>query len=350
MTFLAKVNFQTHKKRYLSAIYIAIFLVFYLIIAGLLTWVQAQNSLAHQQTAVIILSIFFLLVHLAGLNVSVYEILKTTTHAEKRLFYRIWNYFFLNCLFLLPLTTGDSFHLAETFNVFSNYYPYNVSIIKEWFASWLYWWVILILYVTYFFSNIIFALLTKHKINWSWKDTIIANLFFFLMLFAMKALSLYILNTYFGFMSVIYLLCIVICNDSFAFLGGMKWGKTKLAPKISPHKTQAGAVIGLVTGTFITFFFGAILLWSNVTSAYLPFFHEIYNQVSWKTYLFLIILPIVLSITSQLGDLLYSACKRLYNIKDFSNLIPGHGGFLDRFDSHSVVFVMMLFLVFLANN
>ena len=287
------------------------------------------------------------MLNLFGLNVSIYEILKVTTHQEMRLTYRIWTYFIINFLFLLPLTANDN--LTQQFQVFGNYFPYNVAAFKNWLMSWLRWWVILIFYVVFFTTDILLAVFARRKIAWSWRDALIAALFLFICLFAFKGLTLFGLNPYFGFVSLIFLLLIGISNDSFAFFGGLKWGKTKLAPKISPNKTQAGALIGLLAGTLIAFFFGAILLWANTPDAYLPFVHEIYQRAQWQTYLFLIVIPLALSITSQLGDLLYSACKRLYNVKDFSNLIPGHGGLLDRFDGHSLVLVMMLFLVVLAS-
>lgn len=102
-------------------------------------------------------------------------------------------------------------------------------------------------------------------------------------------------------------------TDTFAYFSGTFYGKTKLIPDISPKKTLEGAIGGVVGTTVFTFVF-AIFIGD-------------YNP------LYFIPLAIFASIVSQLGDLFASAIKRKYGIKDYGNIIPGHGGFLDRFDS-----------------
>lgn len=109
-------------------------------------------------------------------------------------------------------------------------------------------------------------------------------------------------------------LAAVWISDSAAYLGGRQWGSTKLIPQISPGKTRVGAVCGIIGGAAGGFIF-----------AYL-----FGTPVSW--YLALSI-GVVLSIAGQFGDLAESLIKRSLNIKDMSNLIPGHGGILDRIDA-----------------
>lgn len=106
-----------------------------------------------------------------------------------------------------------------------------------------------------------------------------------------------------------------IC-DSFALFGGMKFGKHKLAPHVSPKKTWEGCISGalssVVTGVLIFFIYKGVYpipLWLCVFTALLA------------------------STVGQLGDLAESMLKRMIGVKDFSNLIPGHGGALDRMDS-----------------
>ena len=107
-------------------------------------------------------------------------------------------------------------------------------------------------------------------------------------------------------------------SDSLALFGGMLFGKTKLAPRVSPKKTREGAVSGLVGGMV-----GMIL--------YRIFFFlctEVQLHLGWC-----VLLGLVGAVLGQLGDLSFSCVKRQCGIKDYGRLLPGHGGVLDRFDS-----------------
>ncbi|MDO6737824.1 phosphatidate cytidylyltransferase [Wenyingzhuangia sp. 2_MG-2023] len=112
-----------------------------------------------------------------------------------------------------------------------------------------------------------------------------------------------------------FLGCIILIwsTDTFAYLTGKAIGKHKLYPKISPNKTIEGSVGGL----FFTL----------ITASILSYYFTQYSLPEW------IGLSIVISIFGGLGDLVESMFKRAANIKDSGNLIPGHGGVLDRFDS-----------------
>ena len=124
---------------------------------------------------------------------------------------------------------------------------------------------------------------------------------------------------------IIYLLLITVITDTFALITGKLIGKHKLAPNISPNKTIEGSLGGSILGTF-------------VASAY-------YLTVidGGKSLLLVILITFVLSVIGQIGDLVFSAIKRYYKQKDFSDLIPGHGGILDRFDS--LIFVVLAFIL-----
>ena len=117
-------------------------------------------------------------------------------------------------------------------------------------------------------------------------------------------------------------------TDTFAYLFGMIFGKHKLYPSISPKKTVEGSLGGI---------FGSLIL-LNLFNFYILKFNIV----------FIIFSGIVLSIVAQLGDLFASKIKREIGIKDFSNIIKGHGGFLDRFDSIIFVtpLVYILFYIF----
>ncbi|OYQ68185.1 phosphatidate cytidylyltransferase [Aerococcus sp. 1KP-2016] len=135
-----------------------------------------------------------------------------------------------------------------------------------------------------------------------------------------------------GLLPVLYILLIIWGNDTFAYLVGRRIGRTPLAPKISPNKTIEGSVGGIV-GAFVCT--SIVLYFSN------PFGLSIFDNV---------VLAIVLGLTGQLGDLVESAIKRHYQVKDSGNIMPGHGGFLDRFDSLLLVLPIFYFLIpFLSN-
>ena len=124
---------------------------------------------------------------------------------------------------------------------------------------------------------------------------------------------------------IIYLLLITTMTDSFALFSGMLIGKHKLAPEISPKKTIEGAVGGSIMGTIIA----------------TVFYMTVINQTAPLA--IVVLVTFLLTAVGQVGDLAFSAIKRYYGQKDFSNLIPGHGGILDRFDS--IVFVTMAFVI-----
>ncbi len=125
---------------------------------------------------------------------------------------------------------------------------------------------------------------------------------------------------------LVYLFLISALNDTFAMIIGKLIGRHKLCPKISPNKTIEGSVAGFILGTTV-----AVLFYYNFISA-IPFTK-------------LIILTMFLSTVGQIGDLLFSKIKRENGIKDFSNIMPGHGGILDRIDS--ICFVLIAFIMIL---
>lgn len=121
--------------------------------------------------------------------------------------------------------------------------------------------------------------------------------------------------------------------DTLAFYCGKYLGKRKLCPKVSPKKTIEGSIGGIIGSTLLCGIFGIIV------GKYIP-------QVP-VIHFFLI--GSLCGIMGQFGDLIASSIKRYVGIKDYSNLIPGHGGILDRFDSilfnAVVVFYYLTFIV-----
>ena len=127
-------------------------------------------------------------------------------------------------------------------------------------------------------------------------------------------------------MGLFYLLLALCCawySDTGAYFVGTAWGKHKLCPQVSPHKTVEGLVGGLVT---------CILL--NLLTAFI--FQKVSGYLGVPlqiNYLRLLLISPLASLISVLGDLSFSMIKRGFSIKDFGNIMPGHGGVLDRFDS-----------------
>lgn len=122
---------------------------------------------------------------------------------------------------------------------------------------------------------------------------------------------------------VLLWISIWVC-DTFAYFGGKMFGKHKLAPNTSPNKTVEGAIWGII---------GALLIFVGVGKLYLSFLPD------WQ----LITSALIVGVFGQFGDLVESRFKRDAGVKDTSTMLPGHGGFLDRFDS--IIFVSPFFFL-----
>lgn len=128
-----------------------------------------------------------------------------------------------------------------------------------------------------------------------------------------------------GLNLMVLVLITIWATDIFAYVFGRKIGRNKLAPKISPNKTIEGSVAGTASAVILA----SIYLYFSPLD--MPFFQTI-------------VFMGLLSIAGQLGDLVESAFKRKYEVKDSGNIFPGHGGVLDRFDS--ILFVFPLLNIF----
>ena len=121
-------------------------------------------------------------------------------------------------------------------------------------------------------------------------------------------------------------------TDTFAYFTGVFVGKHKLIPRISPKKTIEGSVGGILFCVLAFWVYGLILANCFDVKVNMPV---------------LLVIGLVMSIISQIGDLIASAIKRNYGIKDYGSLFPGHGGILDRFDS---IMILSLFMLFAAET
>lgn len=118
-----------------------------------------------------------------------------------------------------------------------------------------------------------------------------------------------------SFFALLFALLIVWITDSGAYIIGGRLGRHKLAPHISPNKTWEGSI----GGTFV-----ATIIVGSYTCFYPQGNYSIMSNI---------LLIIFISVVGQFGDLVESALKRYYGVKDSGKILPGHGGILDRFDS-----------------
>lgn len=128
-----------------------------------------------------------------------------------------------------------------------------------------------------------------------------------------------------GLDRVLFALFIVWATDIGAYMIGRRFGRRKLLPKVSPNKTIEGSLGGIVCAVIVALIFMLV-----DKAVYTP--HNFFAML---------IYVVLFSVFGQFGDLVESAIKRHFGVKDSGKLIPGHGGILDRFDSMIFVFPMM---------
>lgn len=135
------------------------------------------------------------------------------------------------------------------------------------------------------------------------------RVFLFAIMISASGLVLDMLRNEQGLFWLLWLVLIVIASDVAGYFGGRLIGGPKFWPSLSPKKTWSGTVSGWIAAAFVGFAFDTTFVGLFV------------------------VLSVLVALASQMGDIAESALKRKFEVKDSSNLIPGHGGFLDRFDA-----------------
>ena len=159
-----------------------------------------------------------------------------------------------------------------------------------------------------------------------------------------------------GIRFIVYLFMITWTTDVFAFFFGMLFGKHKMIERISPKKTWEGAIggtlVATITASLFAFLYGQLFVGDTLNPQGLNTIFDIFIVDSTKanpvlTFVLIFVVTLLTSIAGQLGDLIASRLKRTYDVKDYSNIFPGHGGVLDRFDSSifASIVLLALFLV-----
>ena len=169
-----------------------------------------------------------------------------------------------------------------------------------------------------------FNISTKNKIN-IWTRILIILMFiasFFHFIFLRIAFDIFIVEY------LMYIIFSIWIFDSFSLIGGRLIGGRKLMPAISPNKTYSG----LITGFISLILFSTLLI--------------IYYDLNNIIFLFSLLIGLI----SFIGDAIESSLKRFLKIKDFSNLMPGHGGIIDRMDAFLLFFLIHFFFSILIIN
>ncbi|HET7658070.1 MAG TPA: phosphatidate cytidylyltransferase [Bacillales bacterium] len=131
-----------------------------------------------------------------------------------------------------------------------------------------------------------------------------------------------------GTAMLFFVLLLIWATDSGAYFTGGAFGKRKLWPEISPKKTVEGAIGGIVIALIVAVFYQLVF--------------KVYDSMA-----LVLIAALSIGVFSQLGDLVESALKRHYGIKDSGTILPGHGGILDRCDSWLFVLPILHFMNFI---
>lgn len=170
---------------------------------------------------------------------------------------------------------------------------------------------LIIAYILSILLNVIFAFVTRNKS--SFKKIILISIFIVSYLGLFGSLSMLMLKTETGASRVFLFIAITALSDTGGYFTGILFGKHKIASSISPNKSYEGLIGSIVFAGIFSALVAPALLNLSITQS--------------------IVLGITLAVSGTIGDLFESRVKRKIGIKDFSTIIPGHGGMVDRLDS-----------------
>ncbi len=284
--------FEKYKKEVISFLLLFLIVPFFLI-PGLTKVIDG--------TFIEVWDILFSVVLLGALAYVIYELISfTLLDADSNIF---------NLAVFLLL--GFLYGLIYSYFAFQYVLDYNQMFDIESF--------LMILLIAFVVNNLILTILPNINLSKQLTFATVISLvtsFFVFLLFA---------TIYYSFAIIFLVVVMTSISDMSAYFFGKKFGKRKVVPTISPNKTLEGFIGGALT----TFAFG--LIWYFITI--FPDYSINYIIGTFPKWVPIIVILLVM-FAAPLGDLFFSKIKRAHNIKDFGNVIPTHGGILDRIDSH----------------
>lgn len=173
--------------------------------------------------------------------------------------------------------------------------------------------------VVFLFVSLVGMVASGNRVSFEIVGTLLAGALYISVGFAFMALTRFLPN---GLTLSLFVIVVTWTSDISAYVVGKKWGRRKLWPVISPNKTVEGSC----TAVLLSGIAGA-LFWLVGTGPY--------------SFGYTFVLALVVSVIGQVGDLIESALKRSWQVKDSGRLLPGHGGVLDRFDSLMFSFAVL---------
>ncbi len=184
------------------------------------------------------------------------------------------------------------------FIIFTGWYSYEYGMLDN------YYFIMLFIVIT------VLLVLKQNLERYDFTQASVVYMIIIYVVFSFNALIFIKIN--YDIQLFIYPVILAVLADTFGYFGGKLFGKNKLIPNISPNKTIEGAISATIAASTFSVIFLLKLGYDVKTT---------------------IIITILMVLLSQIGDLVASAIKRTYNIKDYSQMIPGHGGVMDRLDS-----------------
>lgn len=344
---------DTKKKTLANRTVVSIIILFYYILTLLFSFLSDSTILSLTSTDVIhslstrgIMGIIFVVSFFVPLPMAIYEFNKLIFGKNIKSYITL-----LIVSSLYYLAPNITYIALKNFALIDRFQATNPLYIK----TELYFYISFVVVesvVLFIVLNITLIVNKKNNV----KNTVTLNGLGFIINFGFFALCYIGLTK--SWVLLLFLFFIICSTDVFCYLCGSFFGKRQLAPKISPNKTVEGAIYGAITATAITLAYPGLLLINNTNLLFdkilwinIGYLMDAKNQLLiiqeaplYLSWILLIILILCLVITCMIGDLLFSYVKRVYEIKDYSNVLKTHGGVLDRLDS--ILFTGTCFTIF----